>query len=285
MTSAPKILPQTAYLSIKTANLRTIITKVNELNHQFLQEVSRDIVLDKQQLSLLDSASKPLETALSTRPSVDTALTSVIPVVAHILTLWPPGARLPALDLLRLLAAATPALSSPSTSNDPVMLLLTAGFEDKDRENNIMLSIRAFGNLFETEQGRDLADAKFDQIHKASKAFCSSHNRNVVIAIATLYLNYAVLFTSNVHKDLPSSIDRSLNLVDDLSGMIASAVDSEAGYRSLVAVGTLLGLGEEVQLAASSIYDLKTALLKVEGKLKEPRIKRVVAEIKTRLKN
>ena len=285
ITAPPQVLPQTAYLSIKTANLRTILKKINEFNEQYVQEHSNDIVLDKKQLSLLDSACKPLEAALSSRPSDDPALTAAIPVVAHILTLWPSGARLPALDLLRLLAAATPTLSSPSASNDPVSILLTAGFEDKDRENNVMLSIRAFGNLFETEPGRDLADNKFDQIHEATKTYCASHNRNVVIAIATLYLNYAVLFTSHVHKDLPSSSDRALTLLDDLSRMVASAADSEAGYRSLVALGTLLGLGEEVQLAASSIYDLPTALGKVEGKLKEPRIKRVVAEIRARLKN
>lgn len=147
-----------------------------------------------------------------------------------------------------------------------------------------MLSIRAFSNLFETEQGRNLADSKFDQIHDSVRAFASSTNRNMTIAIATLFLNYAVLFTSAASRDLPSSIDRSLMLVDDLTNMAASAVDSEAGYRSLVAVGTLLALGQEIQTAAKEIYDLETALGKAERKLKEPRIKSVAGEIRERLK-
>ena len=283
-TSRPKVLPQTTYLSIKTANLRTILKKVSDFNDQLIHEGSKDISLDEQQLLTLESSSESLEAALSSTPSNAALLTSVIPIVIQVLTNWPTGFRLPILDLSRLLAAATPALSSPSlTPKDIISVLAVSGFEDKDRENNIMLSTRAFGNLFETDQGRDLVDLKFDQIHDNVKPYITSTNRNVAIAIATLYVNYAVLFTSASHKDLPSSIDRSLGLLDDLTSMIASATDSEAGYRSLVALGTLLRLGEEVQMAAKEVYDLESALGKVEKKLKEPRIKGVVGEIRGRL--
>ena len=283
-TSRPKVLPQTIYLSIKTANLRTILKKISEFNDQLIREGSKDISLDKHQLLALESAIKPLESALSSNPSSVSPLTAVIPVVIHILGNWPPGSRLPTLDLVRLLVAATPALSSPSLQpNDIVTILIITGFEDKDRENNVMLSIRAFGNLFETEQGRSLADAQFDQIHTCVKPHTASTNRNLTIAIATLFLNYAVLFTSTSHKDLPSSIDRSLLLIDDLISMVASAADSEAGYRAIVAVGTLLDLGEEIQMAGKEIYDLDSALVKAERKLKEPRIKAVAGEIRSKL--
>ncbi|KAL9130428.1 MAG: hypothetical protein Q9217_001395 [Psora testacea] len=283
-TSRPKVLPQTTYLSIKTANLRTILKKISEFNEQLSQEGSRDIALDKQQLLTLESASTPLETALSSKPSTDTALSSAIPIVNHILTAWPPGFRLPALDLVRLLAAATPALSSPSQPPNTISIVATAGFEDKDRDNNIMLSIRAFGNLFETSEGRTLVDEEFHQIHALVRSCLSSSNRNTTIAIATLYLNYAVLFTSASHKDLPSSIDRSLLLLDDLTSLIDSAADSEAVYRALVAVGTLLDIGEEIQMAAREVYELESALGKAEKKVKEPRVKGVIGEIRERLK-
>ena len=283
-SSRPKVLPQTTYLSIKTANLRTVLKKITEFNDQLVKEGSKNVSLDAQQLSTLESASKPLETALTSTPSSAEPLTSAIPVALHMLASWPPGCRLPVLDLVRLLAAATPALASSSfQSTDAITILQNSGFEDHDRENNIMLSIRAFGNMFETEPGRSLTDDRFDQIHDSVKPFTASTNRNVTIAIATLYLNYAVLFTSATHKDLPSSTDRSLMLVDDLTNMAASASDSEAGYRSLVAVGTLLALGEEIQMAAKEIYDLETALGKAEKKLKEPRIKSVAGEIRERL--
>ena len=283
-TTRSKVIPQTTYLSIKTANLRTIITKISQFNDQLIHEGSKEIALDEQQLLILHSVSKPLDAALTGNTSHDTVLTSTVPIVHHMLTTWPSGCRLPVLDLLRLLAAVTPALSSPSQTPSIISILATAGFEDKDRENNIMLSIRAFGNLFETSEGRALVDREFDQVHVLVRGCLGSSNRNTTIAIATLYLNYAVLFTAASHKHLPSSIDRALLLVDDLTSLVASAVDSEAVYRALVAVGTVLGVGEEIQMAAREVYGLESALGKAEKKVKEPRIKAVVGEIRDRLK-
>ena len=287
LTSRPKILPQTTYLSIKTANLRTVRKKIEELNQQLIQEGSKDISLDKQLLADLVAMITPLEQSLSSVPSADPTFTTGIPPVFHILTSWPPSHRLPALDLLRLLAAATPALAEyrTSSSTNVIDILATTGFDDKDRENNIMLSVRAFGNLFDTASGRNLADNEYDKIHELVQgSSLVSTNRNLSIAIATLYLNYAVLLTSSSHSSLPSSIDRGLMLVDDLTSLISTVKDSEAAYRGLVAIGTLLGLGEEVLEAAKEIYDLAGALSKVESAVKEPRIKVVVGEIRGILK-
>ena len=287
LTWRPKILPQRTYLSIKTANLRTVCKKIEELNQQLIQEGSKDISLDKEFLADLVAMITPLEQSLSSVPSADPALTTGIPPVFYILSSWPPSHRLPALDLLRLLAAATPALAeyrTPSSTN-VIDILATTGFDDKDRENNIMLSVRAFGNLFDTASGRNLADNEYDKIHELVQgSSLVSTNRNLTIAIATLYLNYAVLLTSSSHSSLPSSIDRGLMLVDDLTSLISTVKDSEAAYRGLVATGTLLGLGEEVLEAAKEIYDLAGALSKVEFAVKEPRIKVVVGEIRGILK-
>ena len=281
------ILPQTNYLTIKTANLRTICKKIEELNQQFIQEGSSDISLDKQLLADLEAMITPLEQNLSGVPSFHSALTTSIPLVFYILTSWPPSHRLPALDLLRLLAAATPALAEYRTSSltNVVDILATTGFDDKDRENNTMLSIRAFGNLFDTASGRSLADKEYDKIHELVQgSSLGTTNRNLTIAITTLYLNYAVLLTSSSHSSLPSSFDRGLSLVDDLISLINTIKDSEAAYRGLVAVGTLLSLGEEVLEAAKEVYDLAGALGKVESAVKEPRIKVVVEEIREVLK-
>ena len=284
--SRPKVLPQTTYLSIKTANLRTVRKKIEELNTQLINEGSKDISLDSKLLSDLESMMKPLETNLSTTPSSDSALKVGVNLVIYILTNWPPSHRLPVLDLLRLLAAATPAVAEYRTDSSTIVdILASSGFSDKDRENNIMLSTRALSNLFETSQGRSLADKDFDKIHDLTKS-CSTGttNRNLTIAAATLYLNYAVLLTSSSHSSLPSSLDRGLTLLDDLTALISSAVDSEAVYRGLVAVGTLLTLGEEVQEAAKEIYNLPAALGKAEKAVKEPRVRGVVAEIRGLLK-
>ena len=286
-SSRSKVLPQTTFLSIKTANLRTIRTKIEGLNQQLIQEGSEDISLDREHLADLEAMIKPLEQSLSGTPSSNSAIAAGIPLIVHILTNWPPSHRLPALDLLRLLAAATPALAEyrASFSKNVIDILATSGFDDKDRENNIMLSVRACGNLFDTTSGRNLADNDYDKIHQLVQgSSAGTTNRNLTIAVATLYLNYAVLLTSSSHSSLPSSIDRGLTLLDDVISLISTAKDSEAAYRGLVATGTLLVLGEEVQEAAREVYDLAGALSKVESAVKEPRIKGVVGEIRVILK-
>ena len=193
---------------------------------------------------------------------------------------WPAAFRLPVLDLVRLLAATSPAISSPSLDPDDIVgILLLAGFEDKDRENNIMLTIRAFSNLFETTPGRALADSRFDQIHRAIGEYVSSSNRNLLIAVSTLYLNYAVLLTSVSHRTLITSMERGLSSVENLTVIIKTAFDSEASYRALIALGTMLELGDDLRVAARDVYDLPTALGLLGKKLKEPRIKAVVGEL------
>ncbi|KAL8767797.1 MAG: hypothetical protein Q9209_005791 [Squamulea sp. 1 TL-2023] len=281
--SRPKVLPQKSYLSIKTANLRTIRKKIEELNVQLANEGDKDAILDSSQLAALEALIKPLEQSLTGTSSLSDALKSGIDLVMQMVAAWPAGQQLPALDLLRLLTAATPAAAayrSPEGGNFIDVLEVSKVFEDPDRPNNIMLAVRAFSNSFETSGGRTLADESFDKIHSLVKSSANNSNRNLTIAITTLYVNYAVLYTSSSHLSQPRSMDRGLMLIDDLSSIIRSTVDSEAVYRGLVAAGTLLGLGEELQMAAKEIYDLEGALKKAEQTLKEPRVKGVVGEIR-----
>jgi phospholipase A-2-activating protein len=64
-----------------------------------------------------------------------------------------------------------------------------------------------------------------------------------------------------------------------LTTTIRTASDSEAIFRALVAAGTLLGLGDDVRLAAKEVYSLEAAVKSAETKLNEPRIKSVGSEI------
>ena len=282
-TSRPKVLPQTSYLSIKTANLRTIRKKIGELNQQLADEGDRDAVLSTSQLATLEAMIKPLEQSLAGTPSPDDILRSGVDLVMQMVAKWPAGQQLPALDLLRLLTAATPAAAayrSPEGGTLVDVLESSKVFEDPDRPNNIMLADRAFSNLFETPEGRALADQSFDKIHTLVKSSANNSNRNLTIAITTLYVNYAILYISSSCRSEQRSMDRGLTLMDDLCSIIRTTVDSEAVYRGLVAAGTLMGLGEELQMAAKEVYDLDGALKKAEQAVKEPRIRGVVGEIR-----
>ncbi|MCJ1402000.1 hypothetical protein MMC11_005219 [Xylographa trunciseda] len=283
-TSKPKVLPQTQYLSITTANLQTVRKKIEELNEQLIQEGSKDVALNPPQIESLRALIKHLEQSPAAASKSSPAIVNGLDLVFSIVTRWPVGQRLPGLDLLRLLAAASPSTAEyTSSSGDSIVEILESSgvFEDNDRSNNIMLAVRAFANLFVTEKGRNLADTKFESIHSLVKSSSlGTTNRNLTIAVTTLYINYAVLSTSASHSALPSSIDRGLALMEDLIGIISTAIDSEAIYRGLVATGTLLALGEEVQMAAKEVYDIEGALQKAKQRSQEPRISGVVADIK-----
>jgi phospholipase A-2-activating protein len=101
--------------------------------------------------------------------------------------------------------------------------------------------------------------------------------------LTTLYINFSVLLTSPTHATKAKSFDSAITILDDLTKILKTTKDSEAIYRALVAAGTLLSLGDEVQEAAKSIYDLPGAVDSALKKAKEPRIQGVVKEIRALL--
>jgi len=75
-----------------------------------------------------------------------------------------------------------------------------------------------------------------------------------------------------------------LVLVDGLVKAVEGQSDAEGVYRGLVALGTLLGVGEEVRTAAKEVYGLEKVVQGVVGKAADPRIKGVGREIRELLK-
>ena len=280
----PKVLPQTQYLSIKTADLKVIQKKIEELNEQLLSSGAKDGTLSDGQISILRTLTSALEKTSLNLPSTDPSAKEGIEILLHLLTTWAPASRLPVLDLIRLLSAGSPATATFRTSSSASLVEIFAQsgvITDMERPNNVMLAVRALANLFETGKGKQLADDKFSEIFSLVHPLCkgTTNNRNLTIAVATLYINYAVLGTSESHANLPSSTDRAFSLLEDLTGLLKGEKDSEAVYRALVALGTLVGLGEEVKAAAKEVYEVQDVLGKVKARNQEPRIKGVVGEI------
>ncbi|PGH12287.1 hypothetical protein AJ79_04353 [Helicocarpus griseus UAMH5409] len=289
-TSRPKVLPQTSYLAIKTANIKVIQKKFQELNSQLVEAGSKDVSLSPSELDTVLALCSQLDqtSPLKDSPQVEFG----IPLVAKIATTWPAANRLPGLDLLRLLAAATTVTASSDYSgNDLISTLIASGvFESPLNSNNAMLTVRTFANLFETEAGRSLSVSKFNdimmQVGSAMANAGATPNRNLTIAIATLYINFSVFLTTGGRASNPESSEKALSLLDQLVKLLAKEKDSEAIYRALVAVGTLvIALGEEVKAAAKEIYNVDSVLSKIisGGFGREPRVKSVVEEIRSAL--
>ncbi|KAJ5833486.1 hypothetical protein N7474_001797 [Penicillium riverlandense] len=285
--SRPKVLPQRTYLSIRTANLKVIAKKLQELNEKLVSEGSKDIALDPTEMEVVVALCGQVESSQRLKDSA--AVETGVPLVFKIATSWPAANRLPGLDLLRLLAAATPFTATfEYRGQDLVTGLLSSGVLDSPLNiNNAMLTIRTFANLFEVTAGRNLAMTRFDQILTAVKSAlvesASAPNRNLTIAVTTLYINFAVYLTSEGRDLTSESAERGLVLLEELTKIVAAEKDSEAIYRGLVAIGTLIqALGTEVQSAAKEVYEVSSILTKVStsGSGKEPRIKGIVDEIR-----
>ncbi|KAL4870332.1 hypothetical protein BDV12DRAFT_60299 [Aspergillus spectabilis] len=288
--SRPKVLPQKSYLSIRTANLKVIARKLQELNDKLVSEGSKYLSLSPSELETVITLCNALETsdALKDSPAVEAGVT----LLFKIATVWPLANRLPGLDLLRLFAAATPLTATADyNGKDLISGIQESGvFDAPINVNNAMLSVRLLANLFETDAGRHLVIERFDQVITALKgclAHCgSSPNRNLTIAIATLYINIAVYSTSEGRNTSVESSQRGLVLFEELTRILAGEKDSEAVYRSLVALGTLVKeLESEVKVAAKEVFNIGaiTQTILSSGLGKEPRIKGIIAEIKESL--
>ena len=316
-----KVLPQTQYLAIAAADLQRIFKKVEELNKQLLEQGRKDLALNPSDESSLHSTIRQLEkdssaTSNNTSSKASNAKTSYtetgIDVIMKIALHWPPEMRLPGLDLLRILAALSPTIVTYTrSSSDTASATLTdhlsssGVFDPNGPTNNSMLAVRTLANLFNTDAGRTLMGASFRQVHTlvqplvAQASAIATTNRNLPVALATLYINYAVYLAAGANEgstasakapsntdgsSKSSSDDKPLILLDDLITLIKAeqVTDPEALYRALVATGTLLTLGDEYREAARELMGLGAALEQASTKSqKEKRIEGIVEEIRS----
>lgn len=272
----PKVLPQTEYLTILNANVKMIHKKLLEFNQQLIDNGSKDLSLNPSDQTLLAATVKQLEQSKSTltQESVDIILKMAIN--------WPPEKRLPALDLLRL-AATSPTFTSHTSSGQSsiISILASSGvFASDSPVNNTMLAIRTLVNISASEEGRLILNGGFTHVHDLLERFLATpsvikQNRNLAVALTTLYINYAVML-----GPMPSA-DRALKLLEDLVAILGTLEDAESLYRGIVALGTVLtGDVDEVKEAATSVFEVKKVLNRVESVGKEPRIKNVGKEIR-----
>lgn len=285
-TSRPKVLPQSSYLSIKSANMKAIPRKICELNAQLVASGSKDLSLSPSELQTIITLCNQLEQSFNFK---DFKILEVsLPLVVKAATTWPTANRLPGLDLLRLLAAASPMTATEEYSEgNLVQTIIASGvFGSPLHSNNTMLAVRMLANLFETEPGQQLVIANFDEITSRLNSVLmdsgAAANRNLIIAITTLYINMAIFGGAGGRYATAESAERGLVLVEQLSKITSKEKDSEVIYRGLVALGTLVTtLGEEVKAAARQVYELDRILAAISETPagKEPRIRGVINEI------
>jgi phospholipase A-2-activating protein len=281
--SRPKGLPQKDYLDILIARVPPMHKKIQELNRSLIENNRKDISLNPTELTILSNLAKHLESVGPTKTSQ--SVSGGLELAIKISTAWPYADRLPGLDLLRLLAVAPMTASYTLSDGSNIVAILVSAVNEQEpaAENHVMMVVRAFGNLFQSVEGRALATSEFEQIQSliSSQLSKPSANRNLFIAITTLYINYAVYFNSS---DTDASFEYVLTMINALGRIFVSQTDSEVVFRALVATGTLLFLGDEVRSAAKDVYGIEKSISKALGKAGEPRNKNVASEITDLLK-
>ncbi|GAB7356700.1 hypothetical protein MBLNU459_g7408t1 [Dothideomycetes sp. NU459] len=280
--SRPRALPQTTYLSIVTANLPAIRKKISELN----QTVGADLALSSSDMDALDALVKQLQSSPKDPKPQEDQLSAVIKLA----TQWPVASRLPGLDILRLCAVAPTFAMHTSGGSGTIVdtLVRTDVFAaNTDKPNNTMLAVRVLTNMFVSEEGRLVADGCFEDILSSTQPFVDSANKGLTTAMATLYINYAVLLTAGAPAtESGTSVQRAQVVMNGAVRLIKPDRDSETVYRGLVAVGTLLSLGGDFRKNASQTKNLPELLRAIQnGPVgNETRIKSLVGEINDQLR-
>ncbi|KAF2868099.1 phospholipase A-2-activating protein [Massariosphaeria phaeospora] len=272
-TPKSKVLPQKTYLDIMTANHKVILKKLQEFNQQLVNDGQKALSFNPSDIDQITATVTSLEKGDS--KSIDSAGVDLIVKAA---TTWPTEKRLPGLDLLRLLFASDETVAYLTQEQNIIHALGDSGvFSDSSAPNNTMMAIRSLSNLFKSESGRTAANAEFDTIHAFISPFLQASARNLIIAITTIYINYSVLLSLDVNAD------RVLTLLNDLAKILSKVADSEAVYRALVATGTLLCLGRDFCEAGRDILQIQSVTQQAAERVREPRVKNVVAEIQEKL--
>ncbi|KAK2592440.1 WD repeat protein Lub1 [Conoideocrella luteorostrata] len=239
-SSRPNILPQKEYLSISAAKYEAMFTKILNVNKTLISSGRKDAALNPGEESVLLSLREALE---SGRPIPVKSLDLVVRIV----TAWPYGDRLAALDLLRCIARFPSGAQLSDAQHGSVLdLAVTCALpaDSQPNENAAMMGARTIANLSCSADGRSLISSEANKAIgflervagvKGGDAI-GKFNRNVLIAVTTSALNLSVLV--NKEKLLAPEQRRRLAIV--LGVILRDQSDSEVLYRALIALGTLL---------------------------------------------
>lgn len=214
--------PQTSYLSFSVKpKVEMMVKKLKEFNAQVGDELKVD------------------EAILERLPALCSSDGSTGDVASLMKALrWPKDLAFPALDILRLAItnpSVNPVLLEDVVLNDLLSLML-ANMKSAMPVNCQMLAVRTLVNMFSVPKGERVMLQCRDSIITRLLTLFPSENKNIQVAMATLILNYAVAGYLNRDEECQVQCISSLTML-----FLDGISDSEARFRTLVAIGTLVG--------------------------------------------
>lgn len=273
VTTSPEYshLPQKSPLFFDSLNTDVILKKILDWNQQETSIKDSPLVLSSQDISNLKSFVKTLSE--TSRYHVSTFSELELGVLFKKLLLWPSQFRFSVLDLFRIMALH-PEGSKLLVSN--YSLISKQVFANDSTSSSHLLLLRMLCNLFRWEGLRQSLIELRETILDRVSDFITSDNKNVRLSLATLLINYAVLFL----QQPPSTIiqEGKLQCISLVNEMLQET-DEETLYRSLVALGTSIWNDSECTKLMKDLT-ISPKLQTLSTSSKSSKIQQVATEIK-----
>ncbi|KAK4144945.1 PUL domain-containing protein [Dichotomopilus funicola] len=275
---AKKYLPHKEYLVLSQAKWEPVAKKLRSLNEKHVAAGNKHIALNPDGLNTLDTA---LKATMGTpvQKTAPAALSDAQRSVSTIVTQWPYGDRLAALDALRCFVAWPGSASSNDARDGSVVEVALRGALDIQdpvagdtsladlinsvdatqlNVNNVMMALRVVTNLFTTPEGRFLVASNADSLVALLARVAGVEggepigpaNNNIQIALTSAAFNFACL-AFNEKDSVPLEL---LMLITQVAqAVIQKQSDAEVLFRALMTLGMVLAGGEEAKDLAKTL--------------------------------
>ncbi|RYO91604.1 hypothetical protein DL766_001702 [Monosporascus sp. MC13-8B] len=279
-----RVIPQRDYLHITAAKYEPVFNKILKVNSALVAAGRKDYSLNPSAQHALAELRQTLEAGRAVTDE------TTINIVVMMCTQWDYSDRLAPLDVLRCMAPSPAVAKFQSPSLGSIIQVAVAGALDgvpagsEPNENMAMMAARTIANLFKSAPGRKQIGSSKSGIDTAMSFFervlgiggrtapIGEFNRNLLVALATAMLNFAVLPSRE-----SSCVARQaqVRLLDVLVKILGKQSDGEVVFRALVATGTLITV---VGPASPEAKSLREVIRGVGDRVADDRVKGVVAE-------
>ncbi|XJO78809.1 hypothetical protein BDV3_003193 [Batrachochytrium dendrobatidis] len=276
-SNGSNLIPMRSYSFFKVINIKAALSKILQLNSEIEKSMEfGEVCMKPEQEKHLEKLVLRIEAGkLDDFDATDFKILSLLAFE------WPEAHRFPGIDLFRVVVLHTTA--PLQLDSDFVFTILRAAqlpVQDvtlltKSQETTVMLALRALSNLFSKADFRTVLYRQRQQIlNQTSELAKKADNKNLRVALATLYLNMAVMVCEN-----ETTFDDafSVDLLEILSKMIHTETDGEALFRELIAIGTIISNSKEAREAAI-LLDMKSSIKHVSKVTSEHEAKLQKAE-------
>lgn len=301
---APKYLPHTEYLALAQAKWEPVARKLKSLNEKHVLAGHKHIAMNPDDLSRLERVLQAtMGPAIDRKTGQPPALLEAERTVLMLITQWPYGDRLPALDALRCFAlwpsAATLTdgnygsqvhvalrgaldVQDPVQQSDEPLAEFIKNFDATQvNANNVMMALRTVTNLFSTEEGRKLVTAEANaivgllaRIAGLEGAPIAPENNNLQIALTSAAFNFAC-YAYNKRNSL--DLEVLMQLCQVVEAVIRRQNDGEVLFRALMTLGMILTIGDEA-LDLAKTLEVGQSINEAAKKSGEARIKSLTQE-------